>query len=159
MTSKAAEDPLDSLSAGDNWIEGFVPYHLYRVTSKLNAKLMGKLKANRINPSQWRVLSVLKAYGTLSIGNVVELTLMEQPTVSRVVAQLEQDGRLVRRWSDADSRVAELTITPLGVEAFNEIIPTALRHQELAFQGFSPKEITVLSGLLERIEKNIEYYD
>lgn len=152
-------DQQTALSLGNRWIDGFMPYHLYRVTSKLNTKLMGKLKANRINPSKWRVLSILRAYGTLSIGKVVELTLMEQPTVSRVVGQLEQDGRLVRCWSKADSRVAELTITPLGVEAFDEIVPTALRHQELAFQGFSAKEIATLSGLLARIEKNIEYYD
>ena len=58
----------DAVEAGDNWIEGFVPYRLYRVTNRLNAKLLGKLKSLRINPSQWRVLSVLKAYGTLNMG-------------------------------------------------------------------------------------------
>lgn len=148
-----------SLDTGDNWIDGFMPYHLYRVTSRLNVKLMGKLKASRINPSQWRVLSVLRAYGTLSVGKIVEYTVMEQSTVSRVVAQLEEEGHIVRRWSEADSRVAEVTLTQRGVEAFNEIIPTALRHQELAFQGFSQKEIATLSSLLTRIEKNIEFYD
>jgi DNA-binding MarR family transcriptional regulator len=148
-----------ALSEGDQWIDGFLPYQLYRVTSKLNAKLIGKLKANHINPSQWRVLSVLRAFGTLSVGRIVDLTLMEQPTISRVVAQLEQDGLLARRWSDADSRVLEVTLTGSGLAAFNEVIPTALRHQELAFQGFSQKEIAALSGMLGRIEKNLEYYD
>ena len=69
--------------SGDNWIEAFVPYRLYRATNRLNAKLLGKLKSQRINPSQWRVLSVLRAYGTLNIGQIAEVTLMEQPTVSR----------------------------------------------------------------------------
>lgn len=159
MAAEVAPGDRASPETGDNWISGFMPYHLYRVTSRLNAKLMGKLKANRINPSRWRVLSVLQAYGTLSVGKIVESTLMEQPTVSRVVAQLEQEGRIVRRWSAADSRVAEVTLTPGGVEAFNEIVPTALRHQELAFQGFSRKEIATLESLLSRIEKNIEFYD
>lgn len=159
MAAETVQDDQNPADTGDNWIDGFMPYHLYRVTSRLNAKLMGKLKANRINPSQWRVLSVLRAYGTLSVGKIVESTLMEQPTVSRVVAQLEQDGRVVRRWSEADSRVAEVSLTRRGVEAFNEIMPTALRHQELAFQGFSPKEIATLASLLSRIEKNIEFYD
>lgn len=148
-----------SLSEGDNWIDDFVPYQLYRVTTKLNAKLMGKLKTNRINPSQWRVLSILRAYGTLNVGKLVELTLMEQPTVSRVVAQLEQDGRIERRWSTVDSRVAELTITPAGVEAFEAIIPTALRHKQLALKGFDKDEIATLTGMLARIESNIEFYD
>lgn len=159
MANKALANGGQDLGQGDGWIDSFVPYQLYRVTSKLNAKLMGKLKASKINPSKWRVLSVLRAYGTLSVGKIVEFTLMEQPTVSRVVAQLEQDALVERRWSAADSRVLEVTLTDAGVEAFNEIIPTALRHQELAFQGFSRKEIDALCGMLSRIEKNLEFYD
>jgi MarR family transcriptional regulator, organic hydroperoxide resistance regulator len=148
-----------SLSEGDRWIDDFVPYQLYRATTKLNAKLMGKLKSNKINPSQWRVLSILKAYGTLNMGQLVELTLMEQPTVSRVVAQLEQDGRIERRWAAADLRVAELTLTRSGAEAFEAIIPTALRHKQLALNGFSADDIATLTGLLARIEANLESYD
>ena len=151
-------DPGPSVT-GDNWIEGFVPYRLYRVTNRLNAKLLGKLKSMRINPSQWRVLSVLKAYGTLNIGAIADLTLMEQPTVSRVVAQLEAKGGLSRRASDEDARVTEVALTAKGVDAFNQIIPTALRHQELAFEGFTVKEMATLTRLLAKVEKNIEAYD
>src|SRR4051812_37187826 len=143
----------DAVEAGDNWIEEFVPYRLYRVTNRLNAKLLGKLKSLRINPSQWRVLSVLKAYGKLNIGAIVDLTLMEQPTVSRVVAQLEGKGRVSRRPSSDDARVTEVSLTPKGVEAFNQIVPTALRHQELAFQGFTAAETVSLVRLLAKIEK------
>ena len=159
MAVKTSERKVSSLAEGNNWIDDFTPYLLYRVTSKLNAKLMGKLRLSRINPSQWRVLSVLRAYGTLSVGKIVEFTLMEQPTVSRVVAQLEQEGRVQRRWSASDSRVAEVTLTERGAEAFNEIYPTALRHQTLAFRGFSDAEVATLRGLLARVEQNIEYYD
>lgn len=144
---------------GDNWIEDFVPYRLYRVTNRLNAKLLGKLKSMRINPSQWRVLSVLKAYGVLNIGAIADLTLMEQPTVSRVVAQLEAKGGLSRQASSEDARVTEVALTAKGVGAFNEIFPTALRHQQQAFEGFSAKEMSTLTRLLAKIENNIDAYD
>ena len=149
----------DAAEAGDNWIEDFVPYRLYRVTNRLNAKLLSRLKSIRINPSQWRVLSVLRAYGVLNIGQIADLTLMEQPTVSRVVAQLEGKGGLTRRPSAADARVTEVALTAKGVEAFEHIIPTALRHQQLAFEGFSAKELETLKKLLSKIEQNIESYD
>ncbi len=163
MAKSRTQLPADlataNLAEGDTWIDDFVPYQLYRVTSKLNAKLMGKLKAAKVNPSQWRVLSILRAYGTLNVGKLVELTLMEQPTVSRVVAQLEQEGRVERRWSSVDSRVAELTLTAAGAEALEAIIPTALRHQQLALKGFGPDEVAAFTGMLSRIEANIEFYD
>ena len=146
-------------ASGDKWIETFVPYRLYRATNKLNAKLLGKLRGLRINPSQWRVLSLLKAYGTLQMGSIIELALMEQSTVSRVVAQLEKKGQVTRRASTVDARVIEVRLTRKGAEAFNEIIPTALRHQEIAFRGFTECELALLVDMLARLENNIEAYE
>lgn len=141
---------------GDQWLDDFIPYRLYRATTRLNAKLLSRLRALRINPARWRVLSVLKAYGPLSIGEIAEATLSEQPTVSRVVAQLEKEERVVRRLSAEDSRVAEISLTRQGVDAFNQIVPTALKHQELAFRDVSQKDIAALVAILNKIENNIQ---
>ena len=143
---------------GDGWLQNYIPYLLYRATNKLNSRLLTRLRQMKINPSQWRVLSVLKAYGTLSVSEIVEYTLMEQPTVSRVVAQLEQEGRVIRAASAADSRVTRVSLTDAGIEAFNAIIPAALRHQELALQQLTPEEIKTLTEILSKIERNIELY-
>lgn len=144
---------------GDKWLDSFIPYRLYRATTKLNAKLLSRLRALRINPARWRVLSVLKAYGPLSIGEIAEATLTEQPAVSRVVAQLEKEERVMRRSSEADSRVAEISLTRQGVEAFNQIVPSALKHQELAFRDISQKDIAALVAILNKIESNIQLYE
>lgn len=145
--------------APDNWLDTYVPYHLYRVTNKLNARLLRRLKTRRINSSQWRVLSVLRAYGSLSISRIVKTTLMEQPTASRVVAQLERIGHVRRRPSDLDSRVTAISITPAGLEAFGGIVPSALKHQTLAFQDISPKQVALLVEVLQKIEHNITHED
>jgi DNA-binding MarR family transcriptional regulator len=137
------------------WLDDFLPYQLYRVTNKLNARLLKRLKKMRINASQWRVLSVLRAYGAMSIGRIVETTLMEQPTTSRVVAQLERLGHVQRRPSERDSRVAEISITAAGLEAFEGIVSAALKHQSLAFENTSAKEIALLVDILQRVENNI----
>ncbi len=140
---------------GNRWLDDFVPYQLYRVTNKLNARLLKRLKTMRINSSQWRVLSVLRAYGPLSIGRIVETTLMEQPTTSRVVAQLERVGHVRRKLHDRDSRVVEISMTPAGLQAFEGIVPAALSHQSLAFQNVSAKETAQLVATLRKIEENI----
>lgn len=141
---------------GDRWLDGYLPYHLYRVTNRLNARLIGRLKAIGINASEWRVLSVLRSYGTLSVGGIAERTLMEQPTVSRVVNQLEKQSMVSRSPSLEDSRVTDVTLTDAGNDAFNSIAPSALRHEENALGGFTRQEISVLKKYLERIEANIE---
>lgn len=139
----------------DRWLDSFLPYHMFRVTAKLNGRLLKRLKAMRINTSQWRVLSVLRAYGAMSVTQIVEATLLEQPTASRVVAQLERIGHVQRRLSTLDSRVTEISITAAGLEAFEEIVPSALRHQSLAFQEVSPKEMALFAEILRKVERNI----
>lgn len=144
---------------GDRWLDSFIPYHLYRVTNKLSLRLRNRLRAMRMSSSQWRVLSGLKALGALNITEIVEVTLMEQPTISRVVARLEKGGLVARRLCARDSRMALISLTDAGVEMFKKIIPTALRHQDEALRGIGRKEIAQLVATLEKIERNIESQD
>ncbi|MFQ5982073.1 MAG: MarR family winged helix-turn-helix transcriptional regulator [Woeseiaceae bacterium] len=141
---------------GDKWLQNFVPYLMYRITNQLNRRIRSRLRKSDINITRWRVLGTLRAYGELSLGRIVELTAMEQPSVSRVVAQLEREGLAKREISTNDSRFVNVTLTPAGVKAFQAIYPTAQRHQERALSGFSKKEINTLKSFLRRIQTNIE---
>ena len=141
---------------GDKWLQSFVPYIIYRITNLLTQRLRSRLRKSGINITRWRVLSVLRAYGELSVGRIVELTVMEQPSISRVVAQLEREGLVKRETSSKDSRFVHVELTPAGDAAFANVYPSAQRHQELALIGFSGSEIRVLKGFLLRILKNIE---
>jgi DNA-binding MarR family transcriptional regulator len=144
---------------GDLWLDSYFPYRLYRASKKLQLRLQARLRAQRMNESQWHVIAVLKAYGALSIGEIVDATLMEQPTVSRVVARLEKNGLVSRRASTRDSRMALISLTAPGTEVFKQIVPAALRHQDLALDGINRKEIAQVLAALEKIEDNIEASD
>lgn len=142
--------------AGNGWLDAYVPYLLYRVTNKLNARLLERLRATRTNPARWRVLSVLRAYGTLRVNDVVEHTLMGQPTVSRVIDQLEREGRVTRKPDPADSRATRVALTPKGVATFAAIVPTAMRHAEIALRGLAKRDLDAIARVLGRIERNID---
>jgi DNA-binding MarR family transcriptional regulator len=148
--------PIDG--HGDKWLRSFVPYLLYRASNQLNQRIRNRLRKSGVNLARWRVLAVLRAYGRLNLGQIVELTVMQQPSVSRIVTQLEREGLAKRSVSKKDSRVVYVALTAAGVRAFNEIYPTAQRHQEHALSGFTKKEINTLTGFLRRIQDNIEAY-
>lgn len=144
---------------GDGWLDEFMPYQLYRVVNLLNNRLLARLRSIGISASQWRVLSVLRSHGTLTITNIIEYTLMEQSTVSRVIDQLEREGFARRRTVSEDLRKIEVTLTDRGVAAFEQILPSARRHEKIAMEGFSPREITTLRNYLLRLENNITIDD
>ena len=140
---------------GDQWLGKFVPYLLYRITGQLNRNLRRGLRRSGINLARWRVLAVLKDNGRMNIGQIVERTIIEQPTVSRIVDQLETEELALRETSEEDSRFVEVMLTQAGEKAFEKIYPLASRHQEKALQEFTPEEIKTLVGFLERIQNNI----
>lgn len=141
---------------GDEWLRTFVPYLLYRTSNQLNRRIRSRLRKAGVNIARWRVLAVLHAYGTLNLGSIVELTAMEQPSISRVVSQLERDGLAKRDVSAEDSRVVNVSLTKAGEKAFRSIYPTAQKHQEQALQGFSEDEVAMLASFLRRIQHNIK---
>lgn len=144
---------------GDKWLQNFVPYLLYRITNQLSQKLRGRLRQTGINISRWRVMSVLRAHGELALGQIVDLTVMGQPAVSRVVTLLVHEGLAVRRVSKTDSRVSYIRLTRAGEKVFKSVYPTAQLHQSGALRGFSDSEIDSLKKYLHRIQHNIESYD
>jgi len=144
---------------GDKWLRTFVPYLLYRISNQLNRRIRARLRRSGVNMARWRVLSVLRAYGRLNLGRIVELTVMEQPSISRIVTQLEREGLAKRKVSKSDSRVVYVSLTAAGERAFEEIYPTAQLHQQKALSGFTRREIDTLTGYLQRIQDNIEEED
>jgi DNA-binding MarR family transcriptional regulator len=141
---------------GDQWLGKFVPYLIYRITSQHNRLLRKRLRRSGINIARWRVLAVLQDNGRLNISQIVERTIIEQPTVSRIVDQLEREGLAFRESCDQDSRFVQVMLTEAGEQAFREIYPVATRHQEQGLKDFSKQEIETLIGFLDRIQENIE---
>ncbi len=147
---------MDRYKQGVHWLGKFVPYLIYRISNQLNQRLRKSLRKSGINLARWRVMSVLKDKSPLNMGEIVAATIIEQPTVSRIVDQLEREGLALRKAGDEDSRYVEVMLTEEGEKAFARVYPLAIRHQERALQGFTPEDIEVLTGLLKRILKNIE---
>ncbi len=81
---------------------------------------------------------------------------MEQPSISRIVTQLEREGLARRKVSTEDSRVVYVSLTAAGEKAFKQAYPTPIRHQERALNGFSAREIDKQTDFLRRIQDNIE---
>jgi DNA-binding MarR family transcriptional regulator len=143
-------------SKGDNWLDDYIPYLLFRISNRLDLKLRERLRKLKISIWWWRVLAVLRAYGTMTIGQIAETTAVEQPTVSRVVRNMESKGWATRETGHHDSRYVHVSLTARGQEAFDAILPAALRHQGQALDGISAQERIALKRALEAMLRNVE---
>jgi DNA-binding MarR family transcriptional regulator len=99
-------------------------------------------------------LSVLVFGGPTSIGSLAEAEQVQLPTMSRLVASLEQAGLVERRDGAHDKRVAIVQATPEGIKLLHE--GRKRRTQALAedLKTLSPEDLRVLqaaAGVLERV--------
>jgi MarR family transcriptional regulator, transcriptional regulator for hemolysin len=78
------------------------------------------------------------------------------PTLTHHLNALEEQG-LVRRWREAaNRRVQHVELTDEGSALFDRLRRVALRHDKRLRTHLSDEEITVLAGLLDKLQAGVE---
>ncbi len=72
-----------------------------------------------LTPSQLSALTAIDRHGPLTLGALAEHERVAPPSVTRVVAKLEQDGLVTRRRDAEDRRVTRVVVTSRGRTLLN----------------------------------------
>jgi DNA-binding MarR family transcriptional regulator len=136
-------------------MRGYLPHYLSRLMNALNLRLMNDLRVHRVTIDQFRVMQMLDARGSASIGEIAADTVIEQSVVSRIIDQLERSGFAQRRKRISDGRSVDVSLTPNGSKMYKALFPSAARIVDDAMRGLSAKERDVLETLLLRVYKSV----
>jgi DNA-binding MarR family transcriptional regulator len=86
-------------------LQASIGFQLNRVAQLFRRELLHALAAEQLQPEQWQVLVALaEAAEPISQQTLVDLTLTDKHTVSRMLARMERDGWVVRVAHPADAR-------------------------------------------------------
>jgi DNA-binding MarR family transcriptional regulator len=136
-------------------LQEFTPYLFHLITSCLNQRLLERLRPHGVTVQRWRVLMVVANLGPRTIGELVELTLIPQSALSRVVDQMERDG-LVARWaSKNDNRSVRVQLTEHGRTMYQKLAPIAREHAAGVVTNFDASEFETLQVFLRRVLSNL----
>ncbi|TWG79623.1 DNA-binding MarR family transcriptional regulator [Cupriavidus gilardii J11] len=75
-------------------------------------------------------------------------------SVTRLVSRMEKRGLVKRERSEVDRRIVELSITPAGHAVMQQLPALFCRVLNRRFRDFTPDEIDVLRGMLQRVLAN-----
>lgn len=78
------------------------------------ARRLRQQTADPITPSQISALATVEARGPLTLGDLAVLEHVQPPTMTRIVAVLEEDGLVVREVDVSDRRIARVGVTAEG---------------------------------------------
>ena len=99
---------------------GVMAAHL-RVNVTRLARLLRRLGDTGLSPSQISALTSIERHGPLTLGALADHERVAPPSVTKVVAKLEELGLVERRADAADRRVARVSVTPAGADLLADV--------------------------------------
>ena len=130
-------------------LENFLPYRLYRLADAVSREFSRVYKERHgLTRPEWRTLSGLGQYGTMTASVIGEQSAMHKTKVSRAVAELERRRWLTRTPDENDRRIEHLMLTKAGLAAYREMVPLAKAFErELLARLSAEEQAAVVSGM------------
>lgn len=136
-------------------LENFLPYRLNRITSAVSRDFKAIYGRDYdLTVPEWRVLATLGEFEEMGAKAIGAHSSMHKTKVSRAVRALEKRRWLKRREVPEDRREEILSLTPLGQDAYADIIPRAIAFEKALVAGLGPKADALLEAL-GRLEAHV----
>jgi DNA-binding MarR family transcriptional regulator len=118
------------------------------------ARRLRQQNEGEITASQFFALSSIAHYGPITLGKLASVERLRPPSVTRMVAFLEESG-LVRRHPDPDDRrISRVEVTDLGRDLIERSRTRKDAYLATRLATLSPSELAVLreaTPVLERL--------
>jgi DNA-binding MarR family transcriptional regulator len=133
-------------------LDRFLPYRLSVLTNTVSRALARRYEERfGLTIPQWRVVAVLGRESDLSASEVARRTVMDKVTVSRAVAGLLADARVLRETDPDDRRRTLLRLAPAGRSIYRRIVPLARTYERSLLRALDRDERAQLDHLLTRL--------
>lgn len=135
-------------------LEKFVPYQLSIVSNTVSQAIADEYQQRfDLGTTEWRVMAVLARYDGegLSARQVARLTAMDKVAISRALARLVANGRVLRRMHRGDKRRSVLRLSAAGWRIHDAVAPLARRHEREFLERLDDEERRSLTRILDKL--------
>lgn len=154
----SADSPPPHPGLGGN--KAALLHRLLKLTNRLMAPFSTHLQHRyRISLNEFRVLMTVGALKRTASHEVAELTGVNVMSISRAVAALEKDGRLLVQPDDANRRRKWLSLTDEGRRLYTIMRPQSEKVAEYMLSELSDGEVAQLDRLVMQLVATLEARD
>jgi DNA-binding MarR family transcriptional regulator len=131
--------------------QGYVPYLLRRISDTLTERFTAGLKPHGLTLPMWRIIAVLDGRGATRFRVLASQTLIEPPTLSRLVEELRAKGFITKTSSEVDARGVLIRPTKKARELVQELTPHAFEVERETLAGLTEDEAEMFRRLVRRV--------
>ncbi|HEU0204411.1 MAG TPA: MarR family transcriptional regulator [Burkholderiaceae bacterium] len=135
----------------EHFVDSYLPALLAQAFNLISSEFHRVVKAKGFTVSEWRVLATLAGSEPISIGQLAQITVTKQPTLTRVLDRMEARGQVKRIAHGGDRRVVLVGITPTGNRLVAGLIKLAREHERRVLEPFGLQRAAELKATLKRM--------
>ena len=115
--------------SGHGPAERLLPDLLAGAAHAVNRGFAVELHRRGVSLPVWRVLAALAARPGETVTRLAEACLLQQPTMTKLLDRMVQDGLVARAQDARDRRIVRLALTRDGEAKAAELVAVAERHE------------------------------
>ena len=133
------------------FVDGYLPALLALASRLISGEFHEVVRQHGFSVSEWRVMASLADGDPISIGELAQVTVTKQPTVTRLLDRMESKGQVERLPHPSDRRITLVRITPQGSRTIERLIGLAREHESRVLAPFGLARAEELKKTLRQI--------
>ena len=119
-----------------HFVDDYLPALLAQASQLISSEFHAVARRQGFSVSEWRVMATLSGGTAVSIGQLAQVTITKQPTVTRLLDRMEANGHVARLPHDSDRRVTLVRITRKGAMKVGRLMELAREHELRVLEPF-----------------------
>ncbi|MBD8049600.1 MarR family winged helix-turn-helix transcriptional regulator [Limnohabitans radicicola] len=136
-------------SAG--FVDDYLAYLLARASHLISSEFHAVVEASGLSLMEWRVMASLSGKESLSVGELADIVLAKQPTVTKLVGRMAEAGWVRRVNAAHDKRQSLVSLTLAGQRKVKPLLAQARTHEAQVLKEIGNSDVTQLKRVLEHL--------
>ena len=137
--------------AEKEFVDSYLPYLLARASFSISSEFHAQVEAAGFTVSEWRIVASLSGVKQRTVGELADIVLAKQPTVTKIVLRMADQGLVMRTACTQDKRQAWVSLTPKGKKTVQPILKNAALHEKQILESLGDVQSKALKVILQKL--------
>ena len=139
--------------AEKEFVDSYLPYLLARASFSISSEFHAQVEAAGFTVSEWRILASLSGVKQRTVGELADIVLAKQPTVTKMVLRMADQGLVMRTACTQDKRQAWVSLTFKGKKRITPLLKKAALHEKNVLSSLGEPQSQALKSILQKLFK------
>lgn len=138
-------------AAPPRFVDGYLAALLAQASHLISSEFHVEVRRAGLSVPEWRVLATLADGREITVGQLAAITVIKQPTLTRLLDRMVERGHVERVPHATDRRYTPIRVTAAGTRLVARLIEQARAHERRVLEPFGLQQAEALKLSLQRI--------